>query len=133
FEEGTNIGGAIAQVSSVCNTLTRILPPGMQPPALLQFNVSNVQVAQLTLGGEGVSEQELFDYGLNFLRVRLFTIPGLSTPAPYGGRSRQVMVDVDPKLTAAKGLSPEDVVNALLQQNVIIPAGTARLDRKSVV
>jgi multidrug efflux pump subunit AcrB len=126
FEEGTDIGSAVAQITSVCNTILRILPPGIQPPSILQYNVSNVQVAQLTVSGD-VPEQELFDYGLNFLRVRLFTIPGLSTPAPYGGRSRQVMVDVDLRRAAAKGLSAQDVANALLQQNVIIPAGVARI------
>jgi multidrug efflux pump subunit AcrB len=127
FEQGTDIGGAIAQISAVSNTTLRILPPGMTPPVVVRFNASSVPVAQLTVSGQNVTEQQLFDYGLNFLRVRLFTIPGLSTPAPFGGRQRQVMVDVDPLRTAAKGLSPQDVVDAVQASNLIIPAGTARI------
>lgn len=127
FQPDTEIAAAIAQVSSVCNTILRVMPPGMTPPTILQFNASNVPVAQLTLAGQGASEQDLFDYGLNVLRLRLFTIPGLATPAPFGGRSKQVMVDIDPGRLAATGLSPQDVVNALTESNVILPAGTARL------
>ncbi len=126
FEPGADIGGAIAQISSASLSAARIMPPGMQPPVILRYNVTNVPVAQLTLSGKR-SEQELFDYGLNFLRVRLFTVPGLATPAPYGGRLRQVMVDVDPARAAAKGVSPQDIVQTVLAQNVILPAGTARL------
>jgi multidrug efflux pump subunit AcrB len=127
FQPGTDIGGAIAQVSAVCSTLLRILPPGMQPPSVIQFNASNVPVAQLTLASPTLPEEKIFDYGLQFIRVRLFTIPGLSSPAPFGGKFRQVNVDVDPPRLAAKGLSPNDVVNALQSSNVILPAGTARI------
>src|SRR5438105_4351600 len=127
FHQGTNIGGAIAQISAVCNSVLRGMPPGMTAPAILSFNASNVPVAQLTLSGNGASEQQLFDYGLNFLRLRLFTIPGLATPAPYGGRQRQVVVDIDPTQLAAQGLSPQDVVDALAKSNVILPAGSARI------
>jgi multidrug efflux pump subunit AcrB len=127
FEEGTDIGAAIAQINAVCNTIVRILPPGMTPPNILQFNASNVQVAQLTVKGDSATEQELFDYGLNFLRLRLFTIAGLSTPAPFGGSTRQVMVDLDPQKMQARGVSAQDVVNGLLANNVILPAGTARI------
>ncbi len=127
FQPGTEIGSAVAQVTSVCNTILRLMPPGMTPPNILQFNASNVPVAQLTLSGQGLGEQELFDYGLNVLRLRLFTVPGLATPAPYGGRQKQVMVDIDPRRLAATGLSPQDVVSALQAQNVILPAGSARL------
>jgi multidrug efflux pump subunit AcrB len=125
FQPGSDIGGAIAQIASVTSTILRVLPPGMTPPAVLRFNASNVPVAQLTLSG--ASEQALYDYGLNFLRLRLFTIPGLSTPAPYGGRTRQIMVDIDPAKLAAAGLSPQDVVDSIQAQNVILPAGTARI------
>jgi multidrug efflux pump subunit AcrB len=127
FEQGTEIGAAISQINAVCNTILRILPPGMTPPTILQFNASNVEVAQLTLKGDSVSEQDLYDYGLNFLRLRLFTIPGLATPAPFGGRTRQVMVDLDPHKMQAKGVSATDVVNSLLSNNVILPAGDARI------
>jgi multidrug efflux pump subunit AcrB len=127
FEEGTDVGGAIAQVSSVSQTITRIMPPGIQPPIIVRHNASNIPVAQLTVSGDGVSEQQLYDYGINFLRLRLFMIPGLSTPAPYGGRARQITVDLDPARAAANGVSPQDVVEAVLQSNVIIPAGSIRL------
>jgi multidrug efflux pump subunit AcrB len=130
FEPGTNIGGAIAQMSSVTNTILRITPPGMTPPNVIQFNASNVPVAQITASSEKLSEQQIFDYGLNFIRVRLFTIPGLSTPAPFGGKQRQINVDVNPQALTAKGLSPQDVVTALQSSNVIIPAGTARIGQR---
>ena len=106
------------------STILRIMPPGMTPPNIMQFNASNVPVAQLTASSETLPEEKIFDYGLNFIRVRLFTIPGLSTPAPYGGKQRQVNVDIDPRAAARrKGLSPQDVVNALQQSNVILPGG----------
>jgi multidrug efflux pump subunit AcrB len=127
FQQGTDIGASIAQMSAVCSTILRILPPGMQPPVILQFNASNLPVAQLTVASDTLPEQTLFDYGLNFLRVRLFTIPGLSIPAPYGGLSRQINVDVDPNALLSRGLSPQDVVNALQSSNLILPAGTARI------
>ena len=125
FERGADIGSAISQVVSVSSTVLRTMPPGIQPPVVLQYNASNVTVAQLTLSGTA-SEQQLFDWGLNFLRLRLFTIPGLSTPAPYGGKQRQVVVDVDQARAQAHGVSPQSIVSALLSQNVILPAGSAR-------
>jgi multidrug efflux pump subunit AcrB len=127
FQPGTEIGAAISQIASVSNTLLRIAPPGMQPPVIVQFNASNVPVAQLTAWSKTLPEESIFDYGLNFIRVRLFTIPGLSTPAPFGGKNRQIMVDIDPAALSARGLSPADVVSALQSSNVIIPAGTARI------
>jgi multidrug efflux pump subunit AcrB len=125
FEPGSDIGSAIAQITSASLSASRIMPPGMQPPVVLQFNASNVTVAQLTLSGTA-TEQQLFDWGLNFLRVRLFTVPGLSTPAPYGGKPRVIMVQLDPARAQAAGLSPQDIVGALLAQNVTLPAGFAR-------
>src|SRR3954471_9435588 len=127
FQPNSDIGAAIAQIASVSTTILRITPPGMQPPNVIQFNASNVPVAQLTATSETLPEQQIFDYGLNFIRVKLVTIPGLSTPAPFGGKARQINVDIDPVGLAAKGLSPSDVVNALQASNVILPAGTARI------
>jgi multidrug efflux pump subunit AcrB len=127
FEPGTDIGGAIAQISSVSSSATRVMPPGITPPAVIQFNASNVPVAQMTLSSATNTEQELFDYGLNFVRIRLFTIPGLATPAPYGGKQREVVVDVDPKRASAYGLGTRDVVQALLSSNLIEPAGSIRV------
>jgi multidrug efflux pump subunit AcrB len=127
FQPGTDIGAAIAQMSAVSATSLRVMPPGMTPPVILQFNASNVPVAQITMSSKTMSEAKIFDYGLNFIRLRLFTIPGLSTPAPFGGQNRQIIIDVDPNKLQAKGLAPIDVVNALQESNVIIPAGTARI------
>jgi multidrug efflux pump subunit AcrB len=127
FQPGSDIGAAIAQISSVASTILRIAPPGMTPPSVIQFNASNVPVAQLTASSETMPEEKIFDYGLNFIRVRLFTIPGLGTPAPFGGKQRQINVDIDTRATASRGLTPTDVVNALQASNVILPAGDARI------
>ncbi len=113
FQPGAEIGAAIAQISSLSSTILRITPPGMHAANVIQFNASNVPVAQLTISSESLPEQQVFDYGLNFIRVKLFTIPGLATPAPFGGKQRQINVDIDPRALASKGLSPFDVVNAL--------------------
>ena len=129
FEPGSDIGGAIAQIVSVSLTASRIMPPGISPPSIVRFNASNVPVAQMTISSKTLSEQELYDYGLNFIRLRLFTIPGLSTPAPFGGKSRQIMVDIDPAKVTAKGLSPGDVVQAVLASNVLVPAGSAQIGK----
>jgi multidrug efflux pump subunit AcrB len=129
FQEGADIGAAIAQISATSSTVLRSMPPGMQAPNIIQFDASSVPVAQLTLSSEKLSEEEIFDYGLYFVRVRLFTIPGLSTPAPFGGKIRQIMIDVDPVALNARGLSPADVVTALQASNVILPAGTARMGK----
>jgi multidrug efflux pump subunit AcrB len=126
FQPGSDVGAAIAQISSVSETILHIVPPGTQPPNVIQCNASDVPVVQMTLSGT-LNEQQLYDYGLNFIRVKLFTIPGLSTPAPFGGKQRQIMVYLNPQTMSAKGLSPQDVVNALLQSNVIVPAGLARM------
>ena len=127
FQPGTDIGAAIAQMSAVSGTALRSMPPGMTPPAILQYNASNVPVTQITLSSKTLSEDKMYDYAVNFIRLRLFTIPGLSTPAPFGGKNRLIMVDIDPQVLVAKGLSPSDVLNALQSSNLIIPAGTARM------
>ncbi|HEX9464565.1 MAG TPA: efflux RND transporter permease subunit [Alphaproteobacteria bacterium] len=127
FQPGTDIGGALAQIAAVNDTALRVMPPGMTPPNVIQFNATNVPVVQLALSSKTLSEQAIFDYSLNFIRLRLFTIPGLSTPAPYGGRQRQITLDLDPSRLGAQGLSPSDVVNALQASNIIVPAGVARL------
>src|SRR3954464_14027985 len=134
FQPGTDIGGAIAQITSVNSSILRSAPPGMQPPGVIQFNASNVPVVQMTLSSKTLTEQQIFDYSLNFIRIRLFTIPGLSTPGPFGGKQRQINVDIDTRAIAARGLTPTDVVNALQASNVILPAGDARIgDRQYAV
>jgi len=127
FQPGTDIGNAIAQITSSSSTSLRRMPRGIQPPYILQSNASNVPVAQLTMSSSSITEEKIADYGQNFLRLRLFTVPGLSTPAPYGGKTREITINVDPKKLVSKGLSATDVLTAVNSSNVFIPAGTARI------
>ncbi len=127
FQPGTEIGAAIAEISAMNSTVLHNVPPGMSPPTIVQFNASNVPVIQATVSSKTLGEEKLFDYGLNFIRVQLFALPGLSIPAPFGGKQRQIMVWIDPDKLNAKHLTPQDAVNALLSSNVIVPAGTARM------
>jgi multidrug efflux pump subunit AcrB len=129
FQPGTDIGSAVAQTSAISQAVLRFMPPGMAPPAILPFNASNVPVAQLTISSDTLPEQTIFDYALNFIRIKLFTIPGLATPAPYGGATRQINIDVNPELATSKGLSPQDIINALQNGSLILPAGTARMGK----
>jgi multidrug efflux pump subunit AcrB len=127
FQPGTNIATAIAQIVASSQTAIKAMPPGITPPYVVQSNASNVPVAQFTMSSPTMPEQDIFDYGQNFVRLRLFTIPGLATPQPFGGKVREVTIDVNPHSLASKGLSAEDVLNALQQSNIILPAGTARI------
>ena len=127
FQPGADVNAAVAQVSAISQPILRQLPPGTTPPFLLTYNASSVPILQLGLGGRGLSEQALFDYGVNFIRTRLVTIPGCAIPYPYGGKQRQVMVDINPAAMQSKGLSPADVTNAIANQNLIIPAGTSKI------
>jgi CzcA family heavy metal efflux pump len=127
FHPGVNIGNAVAQVTATSQTAVRSLPPGTQPPLVIQYNASSVPILQLALSGEGLSEQQLGDLGLNFLRTGLVTVPGIAIPYPYGGKQRQVEIDLNPSELQSKGLSAVDVVNAVNVQNLILPAGTAKI------
>ncbi len=127
FENGTDIGGAISQIAAVNAGVIKSMPPGIGSPAVVRYNASNVPVAQLTMSSKTMTQEQITDYGTNFIRISLFTIPGLASPAPYGGKSRLVTVDVDPKTLTANGLSASDVVTALGNSNTILPAGTARI------
>ena len=127
FHEGAKVEAGVAQVTSITQTLLRILPPGTTPPLILQYSASNVPILQLGLTSKTLSEQQLYDLGLNFIRTQLATVQGAQIPLPYGGKSRQVMVDIDPQKLFGKGLSPADVSNALNAQNVILPAGTQKI------
>ena len=127
FQPGTDIGAAIAQINAVSETILRQAPNGTTPPNIISYNAANVPVAQLNIYSDTLSEQQLFDYGLNFIRLQLFTIPGFSSPAPIGGVQRAVVVNLDPKELYANGLSPVDIGNALATTNVVIPSGTARM------
>ncbi|MFZ0881923.1 MAG: efflux RND transporter permease subunit [Candidatus Acidiferrales bacterium] len=127
FHPGVNIGNAVAQVTAVSQTLLRQLPPGTTPPLVIQYNASSVPIIQLALSGQGLSEQQLGDLGLNFIRTGLVTVPGAAIPYPYGGKQRQIQVDLNTGALQSKGLSPLDVVNAINLQNLILPAGTAKI------
>src|SRR6266481_755016 len=120
---------ANAQVTSVSQTILRFLPPGALPPLIINYSASSVPIVQLGLTGQGLSEQQLNDLGQNFLRPQLVTVPGAVVPFPYGGKQRQVMIDLNPGLLQAKQLSPQDVLNAILKQNLIGPGGTAKVDQ----
>ncbi len=127
FQPGTDVGASIAQVNAVNSTVIHNVPPGMSPPTVIQYNAANVPVVQMTISSKSLPEQQLADYALNFIRIKLFTISGLSSPAPFGGKTRQIMIYVDPAKLSAKGLSASSVLNALQNSNVIVPAGTARI------
>src|SRR6266513_2150106 len=127
FHEGAKVEAGVAQITSITQTLLRILPPGTTPPLILQYSASNVPILQLGLTSKTLSEQDLYDLGLNFIRTQLATVQGAQLPLPYGGKSRQVMVDLDQQKLFGKGLSPADVSSALNAQNVILPAGTEKI------
>jgi Cation/multidrug efflux pump len=125
LQPSASLDTANAQVTAVSQTILRQLPAGTQPPLIINYNASTVPILQLALSG--LSESELNDAGLNFLRTQLVTVPGASIPYPYGGKQRQVMVDLDPRLLQSKGLAPADVVSALGQQSLVLPSGTAKI------
>jgi multidrug efflux pump subunit AcrB len=107
----------------------RQLPPGTQPPLVINFSASSVPILQLGLSGQGLSEQQLNDLGLNFLRTQLVTVPGSVIPYPYGGKQRQVMINLNPSLLQSKGLSPADVLNSAAMQYLVLPSGTAKISQ----
>ncbi len=129
FQPHVNVASAVAQVTSISQVQLRSLPPGTTPPFIIQYNASSVPVLQLGLSGQGLNEQQLNDLATNTIRTQLATIEGAQTPYPYGGKQRQIQVDIDPVALQAKGLSPADVVNAVSAQNLIVPSGTAKIDR----
>src|SRR4051812_42961156 len=130
FQPNAKVEVALSQVTAIAQTLLRIFPPGSTPPSVIKYDASSVPILQLSLESPAMSEQELFDMGQNFIRTQLATIQGASVPLPYGGKFRSVMVDLDPEQMFAKGLSPADVSAALGNQNLILPAGTAKIGEK---
>jgi CzcA family heavy metal efflux pump len=127
FQPHADITKAIAQVTAISQTQLRQLPPGTTPPLVITYSASSVPIIQLALSGQKLSEQQLFDYGVNFIRTRLITVPGCAIPYPYGGKQRQVQIDLDTNALQSKGLSPLDVVNAISAQNIILPSGTSKI------
>ena len=133
FQPKVNVDLALAQVTSIVQTILRVLPPGSFPPFVIKYDASSVPIVQLALSGEGLSEADLYDDGLQFVRPRLANVKGASVPLPFGGKVKQVMVDTDPNLMFARHLSAQDVSTAVNQQNLILPAGTARMGDKEFV
>src|ERR1700726_3245745 len=127
FQPDVNLDLAIAQIVSATNAVRVVLPAGIQPPIIVQYNASSVPVLQISLSSDTLGEQQLYDYGLYNLRQRLAPIHGVTFPTPAGGKYRQIMVDIDPVKLQAKGLTPLDVVNAVNAQNLTLPSGTAKI------
>ena len=127
FQPNVKIDMALAQVTAISQTLLRIFPPGTTPPNILKYDASSVPILQLGLESKTMSEQAIFDLGLNFIRTQLATVQGAAVPLPYGGKFRQIMVDLIPDQLYAKGISATDVSNALSAQSIILPAGDAKI------
>src|ERR1700752_5263570 len=126
-QPNASIDRANAQITAASQTILKQLPPGSLPPLIVNYNASTVPILQLGLSGNGLTEPQLNDIALNFLRTQLVTVPGAAIPFPYGGKSRQLMVTLNPGLLQSKGLSPNDVLNALNNEQLILPGGTAKI------
>jgi len=127
FQPNVDIRTANAQVTAISQTMIKQLPPGATPPLILNYSASTVPIIQVALSGEGLTEQNLADLGINQLRTPLVTVPGAAIPYPFGGKQRQIQIDLDPSALQARGLSGQDVANALAAQNLITPAGTSKI------
>src|SRR5271170_7837658 len=134
FQPNVNIDLAISQIVASTNTARALLPTGIQPPIVVQYNASSVPVLQLSLSSDRLNEQQLYDYGLYQIRQALAPIPGVTLPTPHGGTFRQIMVDLDPGALNAHGISPNDVLNAVNAQSLTLPSGDAKLgDQQFIV
>jgi multidrug efflux pump subunit AcrB len=129
FQPKVDINAALAQVTAVSQTVLKRLPPGITPPLVLSYNASSVPILQLALSSKTLTDQQLFDLSNNFIRPQLAEVEGAAVPSPYGGKNRQVVVDLDPEALRSKGLSPQDVTSAILAQNLILPSGTEKLGK----
>ena len=129
FQPGVNVAVANAQVTAISQVVIKQMPPGVTPPLILNYNASTVPILQLALSGKGMSEQNLFDVGVNMVRPPLVTVPGAAIPWPYGGKQRLVQIDLNLAQLQARGLSAQDVSNALAAQNLILPVGTQKIDQ----
>jgi multidrug efflux pump subunit AcrB len=127
FQPGTDIRTATAQVTSISQTVLKQMPPGVTPPQILNYSASTVPILQLAFSSPSLGEQKIYDTAQNFIRPALATVPGAATPSPYGGKVRQIQIDLDPQALQSKGLSAQDVENAIAAQNLIIPAGTVKI------
>ena len=127
FQPGTDIRTANAQVTAIAQTVLKQMPPNITPPLILNFNASTVPIIQIALAGKGMSEQAVFDLAINTVRTPLVTVPGAAIPFPFGGKFRQIQIDLDPAAMQARGLSANDVANALAAQNLLTPVGTQKI------
>ena len=127
FQPDAKVDAAVAQLAASSQSVLHSLPPGMTPPSIIRYNASSVPILQLGLSSETMGEQELYDYGYNFIRTQLSTVQGASFPLPYGGKPRQIMVDLNPEALYAQNLSPQDVVNAINDQSIILPSGSVKI------
>src|SRR5215471_10329620 len=127
FQPDVNIDLAISQIVAATNAIRALMPVGIQPPIVVQFNASSVPALQISLSSENLNEQQLYDYGIYRMRQQLAPIAGITLPTPAGGKYRQIMVDIDPAKLVARGLTPLDVVNAVNAQNLTLPSGTAKI------
>ena len=127
FQPGADVHVAVTQITAISQAMIRQLPPGISPPLIITYSASSVPVLQLGMRGQGLSEQELFDFGANLVRNQLATVAGAAIPWPYGGKQRQVSVNIDIPALQSKGLSPTDVINAVSTQNLVLPSGTVKM------
>src|ERR1700758_3593899 len=127
LQPGADLATANAQVTAISQTTLRQLPPETLPPLIINYSASSVPILQLGISGQGLSEQQLNDLTQNFLRPQLVTVPGAVIPYPYGGKQRQIMINLIPQLMRAKGLSPTDILNAITNQNLVLPSGTVKI------
>ncbi len=133
FQQDVNLDLAISQIVAATNAIRALMPAGIQPPIVVQFNASSVPVLQISLSSDTLNEQQLYDYGIYRVRQQLAPIAGVTLPTPTGGKYRQIMVDIDPTKLVARGLTPLDVVNAVNAQNLTLPSGTAKIGDKQYV
>ena len=127
FQPHAKVDAGVAQITAIAQTILRQLPPGTTPPLVITYSASSVPILQLALSGQGLAEQQLFDLANNAIRTQLATVEGAAIPYPYGGKQRQIQVDIDLPALQAKGLAPADVVNAISVQNLVLPTGTAKI------
>src|SRR6202451_3682180 len=129
FQPDVNLDLAIAQIVSATNSIRALMPPGIQPPVVVQFNASSVPVLQLSLSSDSLTEPQLYDFGIYRIRQDLAPVPGVTLPTPAGGKYRQIMGDIDPDKLLSRGLTPLDIVNAVNTQNLTLPSGTAKIGK----
>src|SRR4026209_213862 len=127
LQPNARLDTANAQITAISQTVLRQYPPGTTPPLIINFSASSVPILQLALSGEGLAEQQLFDLGVNFLRPQLVTIRGVAIPFPFGGKQRQVMVDLNTRMLQAKGVAPADVLNTINLQHLVLPSGPDKI------